>query len=506
MLLELKGGKMFLLNGEYSNFLNKINFKKLLILFLLFVLSVAIFSVVFDDGVNGASLKKITIDNKTSGGINSAVGSVKNHGTIYLKKGIYKQDNTNIKINKSLTIVGKGSCDDIVINAKKKGRVFKIMPSGKLTLKNITIINGYSDNGGAIYNSKNGICVIDNCNFKNNVVKVKYSDYGGGAIASFGYLKVKNSTFSNNNGHYWGGAIYFDSNKGIISESTFYNNKAFHGGAIHICDGDVNIINSTFSKNYASEEGGAVSNYGNNTLVANSKFLNNKANYGASGIFSGFGTLKVITSYFKNNIVVDIDDGAVIYSDSVNKGTKIKIANSTFKYNSGTSILSRSRNSIIVGNNISINKNSFGAIDIIQTKNVTVSNNKIYSNNENASGIYIYGSINKILSNMIQGKFNYGIYIEGSKNNISKNNIKSKINYNINNFGIYTLKNSQYNKITKNIINSLNCGISINKGYKSNIISYNTLIKNNVGLSTSYTFKNKSNIFIGNKVDIKVQK
>lgn len=61
---------------------------------------------------------------------------------------------------------------------------------------------------------------------------------------------------------------------------------------------------------------------------------------------------------------------------------------------------------------------------------------------------------------------------------------------------------SKYNKISKNKVSKFNYRIYVYNGLKTNTISYNMLIKNSVGLISSYKFKNKTNIFIGNKKKI----
>ncbi|MDR1721988.1 MAG: hypothetical protein LBR24_02940, partial [Methanobrevibacter sp.] len=175
---------------EENNSKNLKHFLFVLILLLAFVLSVS---------ASMADVNGITITNKTSGGIKGAVDA--GNTDIYLSPGVYSSKNYNIDINKNVTITGNSSAKNVVIDLKQKGYAFKIFKGSKLTLINVTIINGKSTSGGAIYNE--GKLSISSCIFKSNT-----ASKNGGAIYTKGSTSITNTIFQSNKASGNGGAIY----------------------------------------------------------------------------------------------------------------------------------------------------------------------------------------------------------------------------------------------------------------------------------------------------------
>ena len=103
-----------------------------------------------------------------------------------------------IIISKDLTIDGKGH----TIDGSGKARIFNITTGCKVILNNITFINGYASDGGAIYSD--GRLVMDHCTFKDN-----HATHDGGALyfeavpGNLTYLEFTRNTASHN-----GGAIF----------------------------------------------------------------------------------------------------------------------------------------------------------------------------------------------------------------------------------------------------------------------------------------------------------
>jgi hypothetical protein len=202
--------------------------------------------------------------------------------TITLAPGIYTLTEVNNGSN-GLPVV---SCD-ITINGNastiKRGssapdlRIFEITLTGKLTLNDVTISDGRTNQkGGAIYN--NG-----------------------------GTLEITNSTFSGNSAINYGGG------------------DAGHGGAVANEGGQVNIINSTFSANQAYPAGGAIHNDTNGTMtVTNTAFINNIGGGWSGGIDNVSGSLIIVGSSFIGNqvshrgsAISNREGGIVAITDSV---------------------------------------------------------------------------------------------------------------------------------------------------------------------------------------------
>ena len=94
-----------------------------------------------------------------------------------------------IQINKNLTIYGNGHS----IDADEQARIFNVNEGVTLTLINVTLENGYSDNGGAINNYK-GTVIIINSTLNNNRAGAK----GGAIFNTQGTVTIINSTLKNN--------------------------------------------------------------------------------------------------------------------------------------------------------------------------------------------------------------------------------------------------------------------------------------------------------------------
>ena len=172
-------------------------------------------------------------------------------------------------ISKSLTIDGSnslGSGTQIAIDGDDTHRVLEII-GGLVSLKNMTIQNGYSpDGGGEIHNSIYDMWLtINNCQIINNTGGHDYT--GGGGICNEGIIDIiSNTTFSGNYSGKYGAGIY---NRGTIfgiSQCTINDNilsSKNGGGLYNDTDGTIYTIdNSTISGNKYAYNGGGLYNSG----------------------------------------------------------------------------------------------------------------------------------------------------------------------------------------------------------------------------------------------------
>ncbi|WP_407374766.1 beta strand repeat-containing protein, partial [Methanobrevibacter sp.] len=258
---------------------------------------------------------------------------------------------------KNLTINGNG----FTINANGKSRIFNIQNAHNLTIKNITLTNGYSTSYGGAINLK----AANDATIRDIIIKNSYSTGQGGAIYINGgvnkrfinvtFIKnaavtggalalwdtnsldsnfIYNSTFVNNSAssNLGGGAIYSYSGKINITNSDFINNSAYsttmgnNGGAIYISAtaDEVSIVNSTFRNNFAKGKstsyGGAIYWAATDTLsISNSTFIGNDAkggtSYGYGGVlYTTAGTHNIVNSTFLDNHAKSTGGGGVAYS------------------------------------------------------------------------------------------------------------------------------------------------------------------------------------------------
>ncbi len=224
--------------------------------------------------------------------------------TLTLKKGIYKNYDSAIrwgKVNTKLIIDGNGQ----TIDANKK-QVFNFLSGTRVVLKNITIKNYQSSDGGAIINN--------------------------------GTLTIINSTFTNNTGvaRTKSGAILNNGTLNII-QSNFTDNRGFSGAAIkNDIRGKMNITQCIFTNNMVSgilgaDEGGAIENIGTMTIT-NSTLANNKANFG--GAIHNTGYLTITDSILANNSAQY--GGAIRQQIDRYVGTHIDFTCNTFINNTAT--------------------------------------------------------------------------------------------------------------------------------------------------------------------------
>jgi predicted outer membrane repeat protein len=261
-----------------------------------------------------------------------------------------------------LTIQGNGA----TIDGNSSFRIFVTQSGSNVAISGLTMANGApGGHGGAILaNSQESAAstlTIDHCTFNGN-----RGDYGG-AIFNDGFndasfpahtvtLNVTNSTFSNNTGNQYGGAIWNQSGNIVmnVSNCTFSQNSAtaVSAGAIQV-DGSAgtitaSITNCTFTQNSAAQHGGAINvdgqggfdTHGNPTsgsatlTVTNCTFSGNTAKWGGGiamdgsndGGTTGNATVKVDSCTFSGNFSTTLGD-AIYLSETTSGTTVLQIGN-----------------------------------------------------------------------------------------------------------------------------------------------------------------------------------
>ncbi|MBR6024764.1 MAG: right-handed parallel beta-helix repeat-containing protein [Methanobrevibacter sp.] len=194
----------------------------------------------------------------------------------------YKYDNladngleSGISINKSNFVING---NDHTIDGSNQARIFNIT-GDNVTILNLNLINGNSDNGGAILTEKS--ITINNVSFINN------NATGGGSIYSTASSTIRNCYFDNNTAKF-GGSIYFFKASLSVENSTFTNSKSTYAPAIYCLSiEELNITDCIFENLYAEESAGAIGiHYLNNANINNCTFINttSRKNGGAINI------------------------------------------------------------------------------------------------------------------------------------------------------------------------------------------------------------------------------
>ena len=221
-----------------------------------------------------------------------AVNVAKDTGVsdICILEGYYKE--SGIDIDTSVNIRGMGN---VIIDAEKKDRIFKIEGEYEVEMSGLTLINGYAPtdavtediheivyhaDGGAIDILEAYVTLI-NMTFINNTAE----DFGGAINVEGRYCYIKNSRFYSNYAGVFGGAIDIEADNATVDNCIFIANEASNGAAIGCIANACNFTNSIFENNSASDTGGAIfiengdlSWEGTNAhLIENNKFINNEA-------------------------------------------------------------------------------------------------------------------------------------------------------------------------------------------------------------------------------------
>lgn len=241
-------------------------------------------------------------------------------------------------------------------------RLFKVENSNvTLTLKNITLINGYNppdgEGGTAVLNK--GHLVLDHVTIHSGVD----SNFNGGAVATYGALDANDSIFHDNKARN-GGAIFASGAGAVvtITDTVFYQNKATglqvdqngFGGAIYGVNGaSVNITAGSIYGNSAASGGGILmSNLSSSLKIQNSQIHNNSV-FGKGGGILNASTANLSNVMISGNVGEGNGLGGGIYNYGNLTLYDVTLNNNTAYYGAGMS-------------------NAFATADL---KNVTISNN-----------------------------------------------------------------------------------------------------------------------------------
>ena len=263
--------------------------------------------------------------------IKNATATVKTGGNVYIADGTYNEN--NIQIKTEMTIIGANQETTIINGVKPAGSpttIFTILSGVTLTIKDLTMENGYNGYdgtnnglGGAITNK--GTLTVNAITFTGNSA----AGYGG-AIYNAGELNVNSCTFNNNivigNNGCNGGAIY-NSDKLTVTGNVFNDDSSTNdGGAIYNSpEGRLIVNKSSFTKDTSTEDGygGAIGNDGSSTIT-DSNFTQNSAAPG--GAIGNMGNMNITSCVFTNN-------SATMFGGALINAGNLTITSSNFNNN-----------------------------------------------------------------------------------------------------------------------------------------------------------------------------
>ena len=426
------------------------------------------------------------------------------------KDYIYTEPDSNFKNGINITISRTIDGNGHIIDGNGKARIFNVMDGGKLSLRNMSLINAYCEGNG-------------------------------GAINTNGNLTINNSTFLQNNANGNGGAIYANNSNVSITNTLFNKNNASQGDSIYLVQGNANINSSTLiDDEYFSESESSIT-FDNTTFLGSFIALSNKINSALENseiildqdyIYteSDFG-LKYGVNLTKS-ITID-GSGHTINANKISgifrvlMGVNLKIKNLNI-FNTNTTAISTSNNTSLIVINTTFNNCSGGAISCGSNSSLNVLNSTFKQNSARysmGSAVAIYNTAAAIIinstfaQNTVQSNYAGGaIYSSGTLNiincsfndNIAGGKGGAVYTNGIANITNCTFTNNQandggaiyiYSKGTTNIINSTftknkadDYGGALNNNGTLNLIN-STLTNNQARVGGAiYQDKNKSSL------------
>jgi hypothetical protein len=202
------------------------------------------------------TLEDAVLAANTQSNTNGCPGGNGNDTILFAVTGTILIDETLNITDPNLSIIGP-AVGGITISG---GGVNQIMSVTGISLKNLTLADGFAANGGAIEGFGN--LFIDDCTFVGNISTGPPGIPGeGGAIfVEDSNVTIINSTFANNTAlpvgifSGSGGAIFNDNSTLFITNSTFSGNNAGSGAALE-ADGPTNSLRGTIFANSAGGGG-----------------------------------------------------------------------------------------------------------------------------------------------------------------------------------------------------------------------------------------------------------
>lgn len=222
-----------------------------------------------------------------------------------------------------ITVEGNG----YAISGDLSHRIFSVGETA-LTLNHITLQDGRSRSGSAIYSSLGAMITIRTSMLKGNVAYASILDFGGAIYCWPCDLEISNSVLRNNTSSGDGGAIYFAGYGEAkyrlrISESIFEKNNATRGAGVYIAGlrpmNIATIEKSEFAGNWASKTGGGIyhagpdTQWGGQLIIENSTFRHNSA-YDGDGIYFDKHTVNRLS-----HVTLANNSGSSIYVHALSK-------------------------------------------------------------------------------------------------------------------------------------------------------------------------------------------
>ncbi|MBR0226439.1 MAG: hypothetical protein IJL92_10315, partial [Thermoguttaceae bacterium] len=256
----------------------------------------------------------------------------------------------------------------LTISGLGASRVFNVWKDARdVTLRGLTIANGWADNGGGIYKNANANLTLESCVFEYNIAE---TGSGGGVYATGGELKLVDSTvrsnrtlataYGENGENALGGGVYVKQCSTTVDSSVFIGNKSRDAGAIFAKQSQVNVDSSIFTQNTAYNSTSAIEwNDGSSGTVRNSLFYGNT---------SGLNEVLLMVGS-SSGVDVTIENTTIVNNSGSSENPR-RPAISSYLSSSNCIVKCEIKNSIVAFNNSDGQYGSTGPVNSSQTLNV----------------------------------------------------------------------------------------------------------------------------------------
>jgi predicted outer membrane repeat protein len=197
--------------------------------------------------------------------------------------------NTNAT-DQQVTVNGNGL---IHLSGEDLRQIFLVSGSGNLILNDLTLEDGNTGQGGAIFiDSQASVTIRRSFLVGNNAANA------GGGVYNKGTLVIEDSTLGSNIAGTNGGGIFNDGGSVTILKSYLISNQSNNGGAVYTANGQLTIEQSAVRSSFITNEGGGIYAAGD-TAISNSTISNNRAAKG--GAIFGAGNVTILNVTFNEN-------------------------------------------------------------------------------------------------------------------------------------------------------------------------------------------------------------
>ncbi|MBR1485968.1 MAG: hypothetical protein IJ597_01760 [Synergistaceae bacterium] len=242
-----------------------------LLMLSLFITSGSAFAADIDLGEGyhvSSGFSNILITSSDGTAIQNAVENIADGGTISLS-GDFKLKNGSINIKKNLTLQGVENGRAVLdrTDATKQDRDRVIRCEGNITLKNLTIIGGYSSNGGGIKLDKGKVKIIS-CDINGNTAVLG----GGGIHSQAETLELVSCDISKNTSMLAGGGLSSIGGTITMTDCNITQNEAtnLYGGGLGLAGSKITMTNCNVTNNKAEKS------YGGGIALIDSEIVTSK--------------------------------------------------------------------------------------------------------------------------------------------------------------------------------------------------------------------------------------